>query len=77
MHTLNKLKTGDKAQVLGINARGGIKRRFMDIGLVKGTPVTCVAVSPQGDPKAFNIRGAVIAIRNCDSRLVAVRDEYE
>ena len=41
-------------------------RRFTDIGLIENTLVECVGESPAGDPKAYLIRGAVIAIRNED-----------
>lgn len=77
MITLNELNLGDEATVDNIVATDGLKRRFLDIGLIKGTNIKCVAVSPQGDPKAFLIRGAVIAIRNKDSALITVGEKYE
>ena len=46
--------------------------RFMDIGLVEGTLVECLRKSPAGDPKAYLIRGAVIAIRKEDAATVFV-----
>ena len=72
MKTLDKLAYGEKAVVKDIVNNGNMYRRFMDIGLIKGTVVECVGISPLGDPKAFLIRGAVIAIRNCDSRSIFV-----
>ena len=77
MHTLNELKVGNSTKITSIKADGGLKRRFLDIGLIDDTLVTCVAVSPQGVPKAFLIRGAVIGIRNCDSKNICVGDIYE
>ena len=35
----------------------------MDLGLVPGTRIQALRQSPGGDPVAFNIRGAVIALR--------------
>ncbi len=77
MHTLNELEIGKKAKIRCINATGGLRRRFLDIGLIAGTVVSCVAVSPQGDPKAFLVRGAVFGIRNCNSKLISVGEIYE
>ncbi len=77
MITLNELNLGEEAMVGSVEANGGLKRRFLDIGLIKGTKVKCVAVSPQRDPKAFLIRGAVIAIRNKDSALIRMEDSDE
>ncbi len=44
-----------------------MRRRLLDIGMIPGTKIECVGRSPSGDPKAFLIRGAVIAIRSEDS----------
>lgn len=63
---LNKLKCGEKARVCRINSFGNIRRRLMDIGLVENTLVECVGISPMGDPAAYLICGAVIAIRSED-----------
>lgn len=74
MKYLNELNYGDEAKVGNVLAKGSLRRRFTDIGIIEGTNIKCVAVTPQGDPKAFLIRGAVIAIRNKDSALVRVMD---
>ena len=42
-------------------------RRLTDLGLVRGTRVTCVLRSPAGDPRAYLIRGALIALRRADA----------
>ena len=47
-------------------------RRLRDMGLVRGTPVRCLQVSPLGDPVAYLIRGAVVALRRADSRMIRV-----
>ena len=49
-----------------------IRRRLLDIGLVEGTDVSCLQKSPAGDPVAYLIRGAVIAIRSEDSSQIVV-----
>lgn len=70
MKTLNKLELGERATVKELLTKDHMRRRFSDIGLISGTEVECVGISPAGDPKAFLIRGAVIAIRNDDSGTV-------
>lgn len=64
--TLNLLKPGEVARVCDIKTKGSMRRRFLDIGLIKDTIIECVGKSPLGDPLAFLIRGAVIAIRSED-----------
>lgn len=60
---LSKLKPGQKGVVTRLLACGSIRRRFLDIGLIENTQVECLGRGPGGDPSAFMIRGAVIAIR--------------
>lgn len=64
--TLNNLKIGEEGVVVSLNSGGRLYTRLMDIGLVEGTKIKCVMQSPFGDPKAYLIRGAVIAIRQED-----------
>lgn len=71
---LNEIKPGETAVVQSLRAHGSMRRRLLDIGLVEGTRVECVGVSPMGDPSAYLIRGAVIAIRAVDSRSVLIEE---
>ena len=64
---LSCLKPGECGKVLKLNTSGSMRRRFLDIGLIQNTLIECIGTSPSGDPSAFLIRGAVIAIRSHDS----------
>ena len=70
--SLADIEPGQSAVVRRIGSDDGMKRRFMDIGLIEGTRIECVGKSPLGDPTAFLIRGAVIAIRSEDCRNISV-----
>ncbi|MBQ8648901.1 MAG: ferrous iron transport protein A [Clostridia bacterium] len=72
MQTLDILKPGQTAVVVKLNSVGSMRRRLLDIGLVEGTRVECLGKSPSGDPSAFLIRGAVIAIRSEDCRDIEI-----
>ena len=65
--TLASLPEGESAHVLSLKSSGAMRRRLMDIGLIEGTVVTCLKRAPSGDPAAYLIRGAVIAIRSRDA----------
>ena len=69
---LTRLPEGRQAIVTGLLSHGTMRRRLMDIGLVEGTRVECLQKSPAGDPVAYFIRGAVIAIRSEDSSQIMV-----
>ena len=64
---LSNIPNGGHAVVHRLDVSGSIRRRLLDIGLTPETHVECVGRSPSGDPRAYLIRGAVIAIRNKDS----------
>ena len=71
---LNEIKVGQSATVKSIDISGPMRRRLLDIGLIEGTPVECVGRSPSGDPKAYLIRGAVIAIRSEDCKGILIKE---
>ena len=75
MYCLNDIALGERARVLSQRTSGGIRRRLLDLGLVEGTEVECVGKSPCGDPRAYLIRGAVIALRAEDCDRIAVKRE--
>ena len=65
---LNKVGTVDN-----LNCNGNIRRRLLDLGLVRGTKITPVFKSPSGDPTAYEIRKTVIALRKEDSKLIKLK----
>ena len=69
MKRLSELKIGDEAVIIQMPENN---RRLLDIGLIKGTTVKCVLKSPLGNPAAYKIRGAVIAIRDEDAKDIKV-----
>ncbi len=70
--TLADMQEGAIARVSVLLAEGGIRRRLRDIGLIEGTRVRCLNRGPSGDPVAYLIRGAVIALRREDSSRVMI-----
>ena len=72
--TLADLAVGECGIIEGLITVGGMRRRFLDVGLSRGTPVRCVGESPFGDPRAYVVRGCKIAIRRIDAETVAVRE---
>ncbi len=70
---LSDMQEGAAAEVAELLAEGGIRRRLRDIGLIEGTKVRCLNRGPSGDPIAYLIRGAVIALRNEDSSKVIIK----
>jgi DtxR family Mn-dependent transcriptional regulator len=63
--TLGAVRPGESARVLRIAAacQGPQRRRLLDLGVVPGTVITAELEGASGDPVAYRIRGALIALR--------------
>ncbi len=75
--TLKDLRPGESGRVRSLGGRSEMRRRLRDIGLVEGTKVVCTGKSPGGDPSAYLIRGAVIAIRAADGQNIQIEPHGE
>ncbi|WP_053942471.1 FeoA family protein [Kallipyga gabonensis] len=73
MKTLLDLKPGDRAEVVRIHGRGPLKRRFQDMGLIKGSVFEVVKVAPLGDPVEIVIKGYNLTIRKEDGKDIEVK----
>jgi len=69
--TMDRLSPGESAVVEHIE-RSALSDRLSALGLTEGTAVSCLFRAPLGDPVAYDIRGAVIALRREDSGCVSV-----
>lgn len=69
---LNFLPAGGRARVRALMAEGSSRRRMLDLGLIWDTEVEALLKSPSGDPVAYLIRGAVIALRSEEASKVMV-----
>ncbi|HIR57941.1 MAG TPA: ferrous iron transport protein A [Candidatus Gallacutalibacter pullicola] len=72
IESMDRLPEGSAAMVTELLTTGSMRRRLQDIGLIEGTRIECLLRSPAGDPAAYLIRGAVIALRAEDSSRVRV-----
>ena len=73
--TLDRLPVGRRATVAalaGLSAPESQRRRLLELGFVPGGVVSAVQESPWGDPVAYAVCGAVIALRRADARQIAV-----
>jgi len=69
---LSYLPLGRKGRVRKLISDGIARRRMLDLGLINGTEVEAIQKSPFGDPVAYFIRGAVIALRSEEASKILV-----
>ncbi|MCZ7668852.1 MAG: FeoA domain-containing protein [Chloroflexi bacterium] len=72
---LSQLPIGETAEVIAISrrCRGAERRRFMDLGILPGAQITAEMRSPGGDPTAYIIRDALIALRSDQAAMIQVK----
>ena len=69
---LHTLKEGEQGHILQLCVSGSLRRRLQDIGMIEGTQIDCVQKSPWGNPVAYDVRGAIIALRTQDAAKILV-----
>jgi DtxR family Mn-dependent transcriptional regulator len=77
--TLLSLKTGEEAEVTHIShaCRGQQRRRLMDLGIVPGSVIQMEMRSATRDPIAYNIRGALIALRREQAKMIYIKEKKQ
>lgn len=69
---LSQLPLNKVGIIQELKCEGNIRRRLLDMGLVKGTNIKPVLISPSKDPRAFEVRGSIVAIREEDAKKIRV-----
>ena len=65
--TLHTVPEGAAAVIRDIQIDGALRRRLLDLGFTPGAEVACLFAAPSGDPRAYMVRGSVIALRRGDA----------
>jgi DtxR family Mn-dependent transcriptional regulator len=74
VRVLADVAVGEQAVVAGLASacRGAQRRRLLDLGFVPGTVVTAERRAALGDPVAYRVRGALVALRRAHAAWVLV-----
>ena len=77
--TLHDLGSRERGRVVRISptCRGLERRRLMDLGVLPGTVIEMETKSPGGDPTAYRIRGALIALRRESADNIQIARDVE
>ena len=72
--TLEQLPCGQSGHIGSLALSGRKRRRLLELGFVPGACVTALRRAPFGGATAYEIMGAVIALRPADARLILLQD---
>ena len=69
---LSELKAGERGQVTAVASEPVIRRRLMDLGLVRGTELEVLRFAPLGDPIEISCKGLLLTLRRNEAEGIAV-----
>lgn len=72
---LCELPIGSTSKIIELCSVGSMRRRLLDLGFAQGSTVRCIQSAPSGDPMAYSVKGAIIALRKDDAKDILVRAE--
>ena len=67
---LDELKTGQSALISTLEGDGAIRDRLTDLGFTKNSRITCLFSSMWNDPRAYEVKGSVVALRKSDAQKI-------
>ena len=72
--TLDKLKVGQKCQVVSIDITDKKrKRHLLDMGVTRGTNIKIKRIAPMGDPVSIELRGYILCVSKKDLSQITVK----
>ena len=70
--TLLDLNVNEKGKVVSIDSKCRLRQRLLDLGIVEGSDIVCVLDSIHHNPKAYQIKNAVFALRSSLSQYILI-----
>lgn len=67
---LSELTENQRAKIAGVNIFGNMRRRLYDLGISPGNSVELVGRSILGNPRAYLVKGSLIALRNSEAEKI-------
>ncbi len=70
--TLDLLSTGSGGRIVAVRGTGAIRRRLLDLGLIRGAELQVVRVAPLGDPIEIAVRGSLVSLRRSEAAAIGI-----
>lgn len=69
---LNEVPINSRVKVLKIVPESKVRRKIMDMGIVKGTEILVSGKAPLGDPIEIQLRGYNLSLRKNEAKDIIV-----
>lgn len=70
---LHQLQPGQRATIVHVGGPAALRRRFIEMGLVRGTPILAQRVAPLGDPVAYHVKGYQLSLRREEAAFIEIQ----
>ena len=74
---LSEMSPGERGKVSRVNGSGALRRKLLDMGIVRGVSVEVLRRAPLGDPVEISVRGYNLSLRGSDVENVWVEISSE
>ncbi|MCP4050883.1 MAG: ferrous iron transport protein A [bacterium] len=71
--TLSDLDINQEGQIVTVQAEGDVRRRLLDMGLVRGVKLKVLRKAPLGDPIAVFLKGFHLSLRIEEAKCIIVK----
>lgn len=69
---LDKAQVNSKVKVIQVDPNSRVRRRIMDMGIVRGTEILVSGKAPMGDPIELVVRGYNLSLRKGEAKDILV-----
>jgi Fe2+ transport system protein FeoA len=66
--SLNELADGAEGEIVRIRGNSPIKKRLLEMGLIKGETIKKVKVAPLADPAEYIVKGYHVSLRSTEAQ---------
>lgn len=67
---MSDMRVGEKGKTTRIEGSGALRRRIMDMGIVRGAEIEMVRDAPLGDPVEFLLKGYNLTLRREEAKTI-------
>ncbi|OBR95089.1 MULTISPECIES: ferrous iron transport protein A [Clostridium] len=69
---LNEVKIKSRVKVVQILPESKVRKKIMDMGIVRGTEIIVAGKAPMGDPIELQVRGYSLSLRKNEAKDILV-----
>ena len=70
--SLDRLGRGQSGRILRVDGRPAVRRRLLELGVMRGEAITLQRAAPLGDPLEFVVKGYHLSLRRREAAAITV-----